>query len=375
MGLKTFLLANITAIFMGSAVAQIFESQQQRFQVVPVVKGLEHPWGMAFLPDGRMLVTERSGRLRLIENGALVVEPIAGLPSNIVAEGQGGLLDVALHPDFQNNSWVYLSYAGSDVRGRVNTEVIRGRLQGEQLVDPEVIFQAQPKTTGSAHYGSRLVFAPDGYLYISLGDRYHGMQQAQSVTNHLGALVRLNPDGSVPAANPFVNQAEARPEIYSYGHRNVQGLAVHPASGQIWAHEHGPRGGDEVNMLRAGANYGWPAITYGIDYSGAIISELTEAPGMEQPITYWDPSIAPSGMTFYTGNRFPHWQGDLFVGSLKFQLLVRLELADDEIMAEERLLEGELGRIRDVQEGPDGFLYILTDAANGGLFRLEPVQG
>lgn len=355
-----------------SGATEIITSQQQRFRVVPVVQGLEHPWGMAFLPDRRILVTERPGRLRLIDNGALVAEPIQGLPDNIVAEGQGGLLDIATHPDFADNQWVYLSYSGAG-EGGVNTEVARGRLRGRELVDLEVIFAAQPKTHGSAHFGSRLLFGPDGYLYITLGDRYHAMRQAQDPNDHLGTTVRLHDDGRVPQDNPFVGRPDARPEVFTYGHRNVQGMALHPETAAVWIHEHGPQGGDEINILRPGANYGWPAITYGIDYSGAIISEDTHAPGMEQPVIYWNPSIAPSGMTFYTGERFPEWQGDVFVGALKFQLIVRLELEGDEVVAQERLLQGQLGRIRDIQQGPDEYIYILTDSSEAGLFRLEPV--
>ncbi|MPZ10964.1 MAG: PQQ-dependent sugar dehydrogenase [Kiloniellaceae bacterium] len=335
-----------------------------------MAEGLEHPWGMAFLPDGGMLITERPGRLRLLKDGRLQPEAIAGTPE-VVARGQGGLLDVALHPDFADNRLVYLSYAGAGEDG-VGTEVARARFDGSRLEDLEVIFRAEPKTSGRNHFGSRLLFADDGTLYITLGDRYSFKEEAQNPANHLGSIVRLNDDGSVPDDNPFVGRQDARPEIFSYGHRNVQGLALQRATGTLWAHEHGPQGGDEVNILRPGANYGWPAITYGIDYSGAIISEKTSAPGMEQPVVFWDPSIAPSGMAFYDGDRFPKWKGDLFVGALAHQHLRRLMIEGQRVVGQEVLLE-ELGeRIRDVRVGPDGYLHVLTDSSNGRLLRLEP---
>lgn len=351
--------------------AKVQHTQQATLEVVAVADNLEHPWGMAFLPDGALLVTERPGRLRLISAaGVLQPQPIAGVPE-VVARGQGGLLDVALHPDFRTNRLLYLSYAGRGPDG-VNTEVVRARFDGRRLHDARVIFRALPKTGGSNHYGSRLLFDRDGYLFVTLGDRYNYRDRAQSIEDHLGTIVRLHGDGGVPADNPFVDRPGAQPEIYSYGHRNVQGIALRPGTNTVWAHEHGPRGGDEVNILRPGANYGWPAITYGIDYSGFKISDLTEAPGMEQPVVYWDPSIAPSGMAFYSGTQFPQWQGDLFVGALAKRHLRRLELQGDKVVAQEVLL-GELReRIRDVRSGPDGFLYLLTDSSNGKLWRLEP---
>jgi len=353
---------------------EVFRSEQHSFRVVPVASGLAHPWGMTFLPGGEILVSEREGRLRVVRDGALDPKPISGLPRIAVA-GQGGLLDVALDPDYADNRLIYFSYAGGRP-GNAGTEVARGRLDlGHMaLEDVETIFRVEPKTGGSAHYGSRLQFAPDGTLYITLGDRYSYMDEAQSLENHLGTIVRINPDGSVPEDNPFVGREDAKPEIFSYGHRNVQGIALRPGSSTIWAHEHGPRGGDELNILKAGANYGWPAITYGIDYSGAIISEKTEAPGMEQPVVYWDPSIAPSGMTFYDGKAFPQWRGDVFLGALAHRHLRRLEMDGDEVVAQEELL-GDLGaRIRDVRTGPDGMLYVLTDAADGRILRLEPAD-
>ncbi|HMA15998.1 MAG: PQQ-dependent sugar dehydrogenase [Bacteroidota bacterium] len=366
----TAALAGLAAVPL--ALAQpVEESEQQDFRIETLAEGLRHPWGLAFLPDGGILITERPGNLRLFKDGALQSEPVPGIPSNIAARGQGGLLDVALHPDFAENGLVYLSYAGSGEDG-ANTEVARARFDGAALDDLEVIFRAQPKVGGGNHYGSRLLFAGDGTLYVSLGDRYRHMKEAQSLANHLGTIVRLNDDGSVPEDNPFVGRDDARPEIFSYGHRNVQGLALHPETGEVWAHEHGPQGGDEVNLLKPGANYGWPAVTYGIDYSGAIISEKSEAPGMEPPVLHWTPSIAPSGMTFYDGEAFPEWRGDLFVGALSHLHLRRLELDGREVTGQEVLLASLSERIRAVRQGTDGLLYILTDSAEGRLLRLSP---
>jgi glucose/arabinose dehydrogenase len=350
--------------------ADIIESERQRLRVEVVTGGLRHPWGLAFLPSGDILVTERPGRLRLIQHGRLLEAPIAGLP-RIREKGQGGLLGLALHPDFQKNGWVYLAYAGKGAEG-YGTEVLRGRLQGMRLRDVQVIFRALPKSSGGRHFGSRLVFGRDGTLYISLGDRGQ-RPSAQDLTDHRGSLIRLNDDGSVPPDNPFVGRPDARPAIYTYGNRNMQGMTLHPRSGEIWTHEHGPQGGDEINIMRAGVNYGWPVITYGVNYgSGTQIGEGTHKEGMAQPLYTWVPSIAPSGMTFYTGEPFPHWQGNLFVGSLKFGLLVRLEVEGTRIQHEERLLNGRYGRIRDVVQGPDGYLYVLTDERDGQLLRLTP---
>jgi glucose/arabinose dehydrogenase len=351
---------------------EIERSQQHDFRIETLADGLAHPWGLAFLPDGGILITERPGRLRLYKDGALQPEPIAGVPE-VVARGQGGLLDVTLHPDFAANGLVYLSYAGAGAgEDGAGTEVARARFDGAALHDLEVIFRAEPKVGGGNHFGSRLRFAGDGTLYVTLGDRFRYMKEAQSLGNHLGTIVRLNDDGSVPDDNPFVGQRDARPEIFSYGHRNVQGLAVQPGTGTLWAHEHGPQGGDELNILKPGANYGWPAITYGIDYSGAIISDKTAAPGMEQPVVYWVPSIAPSGMAFYEGEAFPEWRGDLFLGALSHLHLRRLEIKGETVVAQEELLTGLSARIRDVRAGPDGFLYVLTDSSDGKLLRLAP---
>jgi glucose/arabinose dehydrogenase len=364
------LLACLAGLDAPAAAEEIERSQQHDFRIQTLASGLDHPWSLAFLPDGGILITERPGSLRLFRDGQLQADPVPGVPE-VAARGQGGLLDIALHPDFAGNGLVYLSYAGPG-EGGAGTEVARARFDGAALEDLEVIFRAEPKVGGGNHFGSRLLFAGDGTLYVTLGDRYRYMKEAQNLDNHLGSIVRLNDDGSVPEDNPFVGREDARPEIFSYGHRNVQGLALEPETGTLWAHEHGPQGGDEVNILKPGANYGWPAITYGIDYSGAIISEKTEAPGMEQPVVYWVPSIAPSGMAFYDGDAFPEWQGDLFVGALAGRHLRRLELDGDEVVDQEGLLVGLGERIRDVRTGPDGYLYVLTDSSNGLLLRLKP---
>jgi glucose/arabinose dehydrogenase len=349
---------------------QVISTDDYRVRVVTIVRGLDHPWGLAFLPDGRMLVTERPGRLRIIEHGVLDPDPITGVP-DVAAVGQGGLLDIALHPDYARNGWIYLSYAASG-EGGVGTELARGRLQGHRLTDVEVLFRLQPKSGAGRHFGGRIVFDREGYVYLTLGDRGE-RPRAQALDDHAGSVIRLHDDGRVPQDNPFVGRAGARAEIYTYGNRNVQGAARHPQTGEIWTHEHGPQGGDEVNIIRAGTNYGWPVITYGVNYvTGTKIGEGTHKEGMAQPIHYWVPSIAPSGMAFYTGERFPAWQGDLFVGALKDQMLVRLEIEGGRVMQEERMLKGVLGRIRDVRDGPDGYLYLLTDAPDGVLARLEP---
>lgn len=365
----------VTLIACAQAV-DTMKSDEHEFRVVTVVAGLEHPWGLAFLPDGRMLVTERAGRLRIIKDGKLDPQPVAGLPE-IALHGQGGLLDVALHPRFTENNLVYLAYAARGSDG-VGTEVARGKLAGSCLENVQVIFRQQPKGGTGNHFGSRLVFDRAGLLYITLGDRGE-MERAQKPDDHAGSVIRLHDDGRVPADNPFVGRAGWKPEKYTLGNRNIQGAALHPQTGMLWTHEHGPQGGDEVNVIRAGTNYGWPVITYGANYgTGTRIGEGTAKPGMAQPLHYWVPSIAPSGMAFYSGDKFPRWRGDLFVGALKGQILVRLKLDGEKVVREERLpkglFKGQLGRIRDVRVGPDGYIYLLTDEAAGVLARLEPAS-
>lgn len=369
MGSSAAIVAIVWATLVAAAPdAQEFKTEKGQIRVTTVATGLEHPWGLAFLPDGRMLVTERPGRLRIVGADGTLPAPVKGIPE-VYETGQGGLLDVALDPRFADNRLVYLSYSEPD--GNVaGTAVARGKFTGDCLEEVEVIFRQQPKVSGPNHWGSRLVFAPDGTLFITLGERYQ-RDRSQNLDEHLGKLVRINPDGSVPKDNPFVGRDGVRPEIFSFGHRNMQGAALHPRTQRLWIVDHGARGGDEINIPEPGKNYGWPIITFGRDYSGQKIGEGTSKPGLELPIYYWDPSIAPSGMTFYTGDRFPAWQGDLFVGALAGQLLTRLELEGTRVVHEERLLK-ELGeRIRDVRQGPDGLLYLLTDASDGRVLRIE----
>jgi len=352
----------------------IVKTEDYSLRINTLTTGLKTPWGLAFLPDGRMLVTERSGRLRLISvDGVLDPKPVTGLPQ-IEAGGQGGLLDVVLHPDYTKNGWLYLSYVASDRRGS-GTEVARFRLDGHRLKDFKMIFRMGPKLRGSRHFGSRLLFDEQGYLYITLGDR-GDKKLAQQLDNHAGTVVRLHDDGGIPVDNPFRNRSNAKGEIYTYGNRNVQGITQNPWTKAIWAHEHGPQGGDEVNVLRSGVNYGWPVITYGVNYVlGTQIGEGTVKEGMAQPIHYWVPkSIAPSGMVFYDGDKFPNWRGNLFIGALRDQMLVRLTVEGEKVTQEEHILKGKLGRIRNVKIGPEGYLYLLVDARNGKLIRLEPVQ-
>ena len=369
--MKTLLLILLACVVPSTVHAQVLHTELTPVRYEIVATGLDHPWGMAFLPDGRLLVTERSGTLRLIDaDGRLHPEPISGLPATR-QYGQGGLLDVALHPDFATNRWVYLSYAEQGTRGW-GTAVARGRLHDRTLQDVEVLFRMQPQDDKARHFGSRLVFDNQGYLFITLGDR-GTRNRAQDLNDHAGSLIRLHDDGRIPADNPFVGRDDARPEIYSYGHRNLQGAALHPVTGRLWTHEHGPQGGDELNIPLAGANYGWPVITYGVNYViGSKIGEGTHKAGMQQPVHYWVPSIAPSGMAFYDGAPFAAWRGNLFVGSLKFRQLVRLELQGTQVVHEERMFNDEFGRIRDVRQGPDGLLYLLTDADDGRLVRLLP---
>jgi glucose/arabinose dehydrogenase len=356
----------------GAADAPIVRTDEHPVRVRTLVQGLEHPWGMAFLPDGRILITEREGRLRIVRDGRLDPNPVTGLPA-IAPNGQGGLLDVALHPRFAENGWIYLSYSARGPDG-YGTEVTRARLVQNRLEDVQTIFRMQPRVSGGRHFGSRLVFDRQGLLYVTLGDR-GDQDRAQRLDEHLGKIVRIHDDGRVPQDNPFRTQAGARPEIYSLGNRNVQGAALHPQTGELWAHEHGPQGGDELNVIRAGANYGWPVVTYGRNYGiGTKIGEGTQKPGMTPPLHYWVPSIAPSGMTFYTGDRFPNWRGDIFVGALRDEMLVRLRMNGEKVIKEERLLKGVLGRIRAVSQGPDGHLYLLTDESNGVLARLDPAD-
>jgi glucose/arabinose dehydrogenase len=356
-----------------SSIAPLAQSQELR--PVTVANGLERPWGLAFLPGGRLLVTERPGRLRIVAADGRLGPPVAGLP-RIDAVGQGGLLDIVLDPKFSANARVYVSYSepGEDADGRPanSTAVARARLDGNRLVDLQVIFRQRPKVASSAHFGSRLVFARDGRLFITLGDRYSRRSDAQTLDTHHGKVVRIEADGTVPADNPFVGRAGALPEIWSYGHRNLQGAALHPVTGELWTHEDGPQGGDELNIEFAGKNYGWPVITYGREYvTGLKIGEGTTRADVEPPLTVWIPSIAPSGMAFVTSDRYPGWKGNLVVGALKGHALLRLELDGRRVVKEHRLLQDLGERIRDVRQGPDGWLYLLTDDPQGRVIRLE----
>jgi glucose/arabinose dehydrogenase len=343
----------------------------QALKPVVVAKGLEHPWGLAFLPDGRMLVTERPGRMRIVERDGTLGAPLAGLPP-VVAAGQGGLLDVVLHPQYASNQLVYWSYSEAGDGGAA-TAVARARLDGNRLAEVQVIFRQLPKVSGGNHFGSRLVWARDERLFIGLGDRSHRMADAQTLDNHMGKVVRIEADGKVPADNPFAQRGGAKAEIWSYGHRNIQGAALHPATGELWAVEHGPQGGDELNIPAAGANHGWPVITYGRTYGrGTVIGEGTERADVAPPIKHWVPtSIAPAGMAFLTSDRYPGWKGQLFIGALRGAHLLRLELDGRKVVNEEVLLAERGARIRDVRQGPDGWLYVLTDSASGEVWRLE----
>jgi glucose/arabinose dehydrogenase len=357
----------------GSAAIADERSEHYLLRTVTVAEGLDHPWALAFLPGGRMLVTERPGRLRLVGPDGRLSPPVSGVP-DVYATGQGGLLDVTVAPDFTQSGTVYLTYAEPGDGGG-GTAAARARLDvaGNRLTSVEVIFRQFPKTSGGRHFGSRVVIAGDGSLFITVGERGE-RERAQDTNVNRGQVVRINPDGDVPADNPFVSRPGYRPEIWSYGHRNPQGAALHPVTGKLWTVEHGARGGDEINIPAPGRNYGWPVIAYGKHYSGGQIGVGTHNAGMEQPVYYWDPSIAPSGMTFYTGDRFPAWRSNLLVGALKFRLLVRLSLDGERVVAEERLLTDLGERIRDVRQGPDGFVYLLTDSPNGRIIRIEPAN-
>lgn len=336
---------------------------------------LQHPWSMAWLPSGEILITEREGQLRkLSRDFRQISPPIAGLPENIGVEGQGGLLDVAVHPDYSQNGWIYLSYVERQAGwpSALGTALIRARLKGDRLVDIERLFSMQPKSRGGRHFGGRIVLDGKGFVYLTLGDRGEE-ERAQAALDHAGSVIRLHDDGRLPTSNPFVGRADTAPEVFSRGNRNIQGAALHPVSRELWTHEHGPQGGDEINIIRAGKNYGWPVITYGVNYvTGTRIGKGTHQAGLEQPLHVWVPSIAPSGMAFYTGKLFPQWRGSLFIGALRAQTLVRLELNGERVISEERLLVNQVGRIRDVRMGPDGMVYLLTDSPDGKLWRLEP---
>jgi glucose/arabinose dehydrogenase len=343
--------------------------ERSALEVVTIARGLEHPWSLAFLPDGRMLVTERPGRLRIVAADGTLSAPLPGVP-DVYAQGQGGLLDVALDPRFADNQRLYLTFAEAGDGGQ-GTTLARARLVGDRLEDTTVLFRQQPKLdAGGVHFGSRLAFDRAGHLFMTVGDRM-AWPNVQRLDRGQGKLFRLDTDGNAPPDNPFVGRADAIPQIWSYGHRNAQGAAIHPATGELWEIEHGARGGDELNIVRAGRNYGWPEITLGVNYDGRPIGTGKQSlPGMEQPIHHWTPSIAPSGLAFYSADRFPAWKGSLFVGALAHRLLARLTLDGDTVVAEEHLLVDRHRRIRDVRVGPDGYVYVLTDEADGEVLRV-----
>jgi glucose/arabinose dehydrogenase len=346
---------------------RIVRTSSGQVRVETIARGLAHPWGLAFLPDGRMLVSERPGRLRVVSRGGGVSAPLVGVP-RVFARGQGGLLDVALAPDFAASRWVYLSYAESGPGG-AGTAVSRGRLGPAGLQDVQVIFRQVPKVDGTNHFGSRLVFSRDGRLFVTLGDRFK-FNPAQDLASHLGKIVRINPDGTAPADNPFAHAQGARPEIWSYGHRNVQGATLHPTTGMLWVHEMGPRGGDELNVPQAGRNYGWPLVSWGRHYDGRAIPSPASRPDIAGSLRQWSPVIAPSGMTFYTGSLFPAWRGSLLIGGLVARGVVRVSLQGQQVTGEERISLSQ--RIRDVRQGPDGAVYVLTDETSGEILRLTP---
>jgi glucose/arabinose dehydrogenase len=364
---------SVLAAAAPGAETSTFQSERHAFRVVTLVEGLAHPWSLAFLPDGRMLVTERPGRLRVVSKDfRLDLRPIDGVPQ-VAAVGQGGMFDVALHPKYAENGWIYLAYNGRGDGGH-GTELLRAKLDGQRLTQPQVLFRMEPKSSGGQHFGGRIVFDRQGHVYLTLGDR-GDRDRAQRLDDHAGSVIRLHDDGRVPADNPFVKNPGTKPEKFTLGNRNMQGAALHPKSGELWTHEHGPQGGDEINVMRSGRNYGWPVITYGVNYGiGTRIGEGTHRAGMEQPLHKWVPSIAPSGMAFYDGDKFPNWRGNLLIGALRDEMLVRLELDGEKVTKEERLIKNTLGRIRDVRVGPDGYVYLLTDDRNGVLARLEPVK-
>ncbi|HKA80463.1 MAG TPA: PQQ-dependent sugar dehydrogenase [Xanthobacteraceae bacterium] len=367
--------AGLIAIGCAPADAQVFPSSAGNLAVETFASGLSHPWAFAFLPDGRLLVTERPGRMRIVDKDGKLSPALPGVPK-VFASGQGGLHDVVLDRGYAENHTIYFCYA-DPVSGGARTSLARARLVDEgtpRLDDVKVIFRQEGPLSSGNHFGCRIVQAGDGNLFLSMGDHFSPRNEAQNLGNHIGKLIRVRPDGSVPSDNPFVGRSGAKPEIWSYGHRNSQGLAMDPASGKLWEQEHGPRGGDEINLIEKGKNYGWPVIGYGIDYSGAKIHESTQKNGMEQPAWYWVPSIAPSGLTFYTGSLFPAWRGNLLAGALAGQALVRLTLDGDKVVKEERMLQPLRERIRDVRQGPDGALWLATDSSAGRILRVAPAK-
>jgi glucose/arabinose dehydrogenase len=356
-----------------AASAQAIQTSAGELRVDTIAKGLSRPWGLQFLPDGRMIVTERPGNIRIVSKDGALSPPLEGAPK-VLARGQGGMLDIALDRNFRTNATLYFCFA-DPYEGGGRTALARAKLDAgdkPKLTDVKIIFRQEGTPSSGNHYGCRIAQTPDNNLFLTTGEHFSTRDQAQNLGNHLGKLIRIAPDGSVPKDNPFVGRSDAKPEIWSYGHRNPQGLAINPRNGALWEQEHGPRGGDEINIIAKGKNYGWPVIGYGIDYNGAKIHESTHKAGMEQPIKYWVPSIAPSGMAFYNADLIAKWKGSLFNGGLVYPGIVRLSLDGDKVTGEERIEIGE--RIRDVRQGPDGALYLLTDANDGRILRIAPAK-
>lgn len=353
----------------GEVVHDRVGTEYQTVRIVRIVGDLEHPWSIAFLPDGDILVTERPGRLNLIRDGNRT--RISGVPQ-VVAVSQGGLLDVAVHPNYRENGWIYLTYSKGD-RTATATILARGRLQGDRLLEVEDIFTQDRRSSPGRHYGSRLAFTPDNRLLMTIGDRGVEPERAQDLMDHAGSLLRLNDDGSVPTDNPFVDRQDARPEIFAYGLRNTQGLMVHPETGEIWAHDHGPRGGDKLIVIEAGENHGWPVVSKGLDYrTQEQWGEGRTKPGMVEPIHEFLPTLAPSGLTMVTGDRYPMWRGDFLIGGLLSEQVRRVILRNRTVVHEEELIREHIGRIRDVRMGPDNYIYLINDEPDGGLYRIEP---
>jgi glucose/arabinose dehydrogenase len=362
----------VFVLIFGSACAQEqnLRTEAGKIKVENLADGLEHPWSLAFLPDGRLLVTERSGQLRILGTDHALSEPLGGTPE-VFSRGHGGLLDVALDPDFENNQYVYLSYSEPGENGTASTALGRGRLEGEALQDFTVIFRQEPKVDGPYHFGSRIVFSPEGHIFLTLGERFK-FDPAQDLSNHLGAIVRINPDGTVPADNPFVGREDAQEEIWSYGHRNIEAAAIHPNTNDLWVAEMGPRGGDELNQPRAGENYGWPEVSWGEHYDGRDIPDPSGEQQFANAALHWTPVISPSGMVFYTGEMFPEWQGSALIGGLSSKGIVRVNIGGSQAEEVERI---DLGaRIRYVAQAPDGAVYVLTDQSNGNIWRLSPEE-
>lgn len=350
--------------------ATVIESEKQNFSIDTLASGLSNPWGIAFLPDGRILVTERKGEIRIIQDGKLLDEKITNVPA-VYAEGQGGLLDITLHPDYASNGWIYLSYSKPGTGGAAIT-IVRAKLEGNALTNVQELFSAQPFVDSGVHFGSRIVFDGQGHIFFSCGER-GTKENAQNLGNHLGKIIRLNEDGSVPTDNPFVSTSDAKPEIWSYGHRNPQGLYYNTATNTLWEVEHGPKGGDELNNVVKGRNYGWPVITYGINYDGTPITDITKKDGLEQPVWYWVPSIATCGMTQVTGDQYPGWKNNILVGALALTHIARVELTDaGQFVKQEKILD-KIGRVRSIDQGPDGFLYVATESP-GLVFRINPAK-